>query len=101
MSQHSREGILENWPEDSDGWEKLENLKVTVQNDVMNRKFLKNFVMGAKIDTKVVIDLSMFEIGGWNRKLLEEGIEENGSQLLSIKIPSGDLLLTIQHLERQ
>ena len=53
---------------------------------------MKNFVMGAKIDPKVVMDLSIFKISGWNilqpsnRKLLEKGIEENYSQLLSIKI---------------
>ena len=57
-------------------------------------KFVKNFVMGAKIDPKVVTDLSIFKIGGWNilqpsnRKLWEEGIEENDSKLLSITIPS-------------
>ena len=78
-----------------------------VQNGVMRRKFVKNFVMDAKIDPKVVIDLSVFTIGGWNilqpvnRKLLKECIEENDSQLLSIKILSGDLFLTIQYLDRQ
>ena len=62
----------------------------------MKNQFVKNFVMGAKIDPKVVMDLSIFKIGGWNllqpgiRKLLEEGVEENDSQLLSMKIPSGD-----------
>ena len=32
----------------------------------MNGKFVKNFVMDAKIDPKVVMDLYMCEIGGWN-----------------------------------
>ena len=79
-----------------------------VQNIVTDGKFVKNFVMGSKIDPKVVMDLSIFKIVGWadpsqpsNRKLLEEGVEGNDSQLLSIKIPSGDLFLTIQNLERQ
>ena len=27
---------------------------------------MKNFVMGAKIDPKVVMDLSTFEMCGWN-----------------------------------
>ena len=49
-----------------------------VQNGVMNDKFVKNFVMNAKIDPKVVMDLSIFQIGGWNssqpinQKLLEK-----------------------------
>ena len=37
-----------------------------VQNGVMDGKFVKNFVMDAKIDPKVVMDHSMFKIGGWN-----------------------------------
>ena len=78
-----------------------------VQNGVMDGKFGKNFVLDAKIDPKVVMDQSMFKTGGWNilqpgiRKLLEDGIEENDSHVLSIKIPSRDLFLTIQYLERQ
>ena len=57
-----------------------------VQNVLMDRQFVKNFVMGANIDPQVVMDLFTFKIGGWNilqssnRKLLEEGIEENDSQ---------------------
>ena len=49
-----------------------------VQNGVMIGKFVMNFVMNAKIDPKVVMDLSTFKIGGWNslqpinQKLLEE-----------------------------
>ena len=27
---------------------------------------MKNFVMNAKIDPKVVMDLSIFKMGGWN-----------------------------------
>ena len=63
------------------------------QKIVMDEKFVKNFVMGAKIDLKVVMDLSFFKIGGWNilqpsnRKLLEEFINENEPWLL-IRIPS-------------
>ena len=37
-----------------------------VQNGVMDGKFVKNFVMNAIIDPKVVMDLSTFQIGGWN-----------------------------------
>ena len=57
-----------------------------VQNGVMDGKTVKKSVMCAKIDPKLVMDLSIFKIGGWNipqprnRKLLEEGIEENDSQ---------------------
>ena len=38
-----------------------------VQNIAMGDKFVKNFVMGAEIDPKVEMDLSMFEIGGWKK----------------------------------
>ena len=54
-----------------------------VQNSVMNEKFVKNSVMNAKIDPIVVMDLSIFKMGGWNslqpsnQKLLEEFIDEN------------------------
>ena len=37
-----------------------------VQNGVMNEKFAKNSVMTAKIGPKVVMDLSILNIGGWN-----------------------------------
>ena len=33
-----------------------------VQNSVMNDKFVKFFVMDAKIDPKVVMDLSLFKM---------------------------------------
>ena len=39
-------------------------MKKLVQNGVMNEKFVKNFVMNAKIDPTVVMDLSIFKIGG-------------------------------------
>ena len=65
----------------------------------MNAKFVKNSVMGAKIDPKVEIDTSIFEIGGWKilqrsnsirlLKLLEEFIDKNEPCLL-IGIPSRD-----------
>ena len=63
-----------------------------VQNGLMSEKIVKNFVMGAKIDPMVVMDLSVFKIGGWNslqpsnRKLSEEFINENEPRL-SIRIP--------------
>ena len=37
-----------------------------VQNSVMYGKFEKNFVLSAKIEPKVVMDLSIFKMGGWN-----------------------------------
>ena len=61
--------------------------------------------MNAKIDPKVVMDLSIFSIGGWNslqpinQKLLEEFIDENEPWLL-IGIPSRDPFLVTQYLER-
>ena len=62
---------------------------------VMNGKIVKNFVMDAKIDPKVVVDLSIFQIGGWNslqpinQNWLEEFIDENEPWLL-IGIPNRD-----------
>ena len=73
-----------------------------VQNSVMNEKFVKNFVSDAKIDPKVVMDLSIFKIGGWNSlqsiggNLLEEFSDENEPWLL-IGIPSR---VVTQYLER-
>ena len=32
----------------------------------MSEEFVKSSVMSAKIDAKVVVELSMFKIGGWN-----------------------------------
>ena len=67
---------------------------------VMSEKFVKNFVMGVKIDPKVVKDLSVFKIGEWNilqpsnRKLSEEFINENEPRL-SIRIPSRDSFFVI------
>ena len=55
-------------------------MKIKVQKGVMDEKFVKNFVVGAKINPKVVMDLSIFRVGGWNilqpiyQKLLEEFI---------------------------
>ena len=60
---------------------------------------MKNFVMGAKLDPKVVRILSIFKIGGWNilqpgnQKMLEESIEENEPQLVLIGILSRDSFL--------
>ena len=76
-----------------------------VQNNVMNEEFVKNFVMNAKIDPKVVMDFSIFKIGGWNslqpsnQNLLEEFMDESESWLL-IGIPSRDSVFMIQYLER-
>ena len=71
----------------------------------MDGKFVKNFVMDAKIDPKVVTDLSTFKISGWNslqpinENLLEEFIDKN-EQWLLIGIPSRDPFLVTQYLER-
>ena len=76
------------------------------QNVVMDGQFVKNFVVGAKIDPKVVMDLSIVKISGWNilepsnRKLSEGRIDENKPRL-SIKIIIRDSFFTIQTLERQ
>ena len=53
---------------------------------------MKNFVMDAKMDPKVEIDLSIFKIGGWNslqpinQNLLEEFNDKNEPWVL-IGIP--------------
>ena len=63
-------------------------------------------VMYAEIDPKVVVDLFIFKIGGWNslqlsnQNLLEELIDEN-EPWLSITIPSKDSFLVTGYLERQ
>ena len=73
-----------------------------VQIGVKNRKFVKN-LMNAIIDPKVVMDLSIFKIGGWNslqainQNLLEEFIDE---PWLLIGIPSRDPFFVTQYLER-
>ena len=68
-------------------------------------KFVKNFVMNAKFDPKVVMSLSIFKIGGCNslqpsnQKLLEDFIDENEPWLL-IGIPSRDPFFLTSYLER-
>ena len=48
------------------------------QKVVMDEELVQNVMMDGKIDPKVVMDLSIFKIGGWNilqtsnRKLLED-----------------------------
>ena len=76
-----------------------------VQNGGMNEKFVKNFEMNAKIDPKVVMDLSIIKVGGWNslppisQELVEEFIDENEPWLL-IGIPSRDPFFVTQYLQR-
>ena len=41
-------------------------MKKLIQNGLMAEKIVKNFVMDAKLDPKVVMDLSILKIGGWN-----------------------------------
>ena len=50
------------------------------QNLVMNEKYVKNSVMNAKIDPGVVMDLSVFKIGGWN--ILQPGAKNCWKNLL-------------------
>ena len=76
-----------------------------VQNIAWCEKFVKNFVMGAKIDPKVEMDLSTFKIGRWNilqfsnGKLLEESIEEAATVALLKGILSRDPSLVMHHLK--
>ena len=67
----------------------------SVQNGVMDGRFVKNFVMDAEIDPKVVIDLFIFKIGGWNslqpsNQNLREAFTDKNEPWLSIGIPSRD-----------
>ena len=61
--------------------------------------------MDAKIDVKVVIDLSIFKIGGWNclqprsQNFPVEFTDENELRL-PLGIPSRDPFLATQYLER-
>ena len=74
-----------------------------VQNGVMDGKFV--VLMDANIDPKVLMDLSISLIGGWNslqpidQMLWEEFVDENEPWLL-IGIPSRVPFLVTQHLER-
>ena len=77
----------------------------SVQNGAMDEKIVKKFVKDAKIDPKVVMELSILKIGGWNslqpinQNLLEGFIDENETWLL-VGIPSRDPFLVTQYLER-
>ena len=42
-------------------------MKEFVKNIVMDEHFLKDSVVDAKMDPKVVTDLSIFKVGGWNK----------------------------------
>ena len=75
------------------------------QNIVMDEEFVKNMVMNAKVDWKVVMDLSMFKIGGWNilqpsnPKLSDELTCETGPWLL-LGIPNKDPFFVTRFSER-
>ena len=75
------------------------------QNIVMTEQIVKNSVMNAAIDPKVVMDLPIFNIGGWNnlqpsnQQILEEFTDENEPWLL-IGIPNRDPFFVAQYLER-
>ena len=74
-----------------------------VQYGVMNEEFVKNFVMNSKIDPKVLMDLSVLRIGGWN-SLQSSNRWKNflmrKNFWLLIGMPSRDPLLVTQYLER-
>ena len=65
---------------------------------------MKNWFRTAEIDPKVVMYLSIFNIGGWNslqpinQNLLEEFVDQNEPWLL-IRIPSRDPFFATQYLE--
>ena len=76
-----------------------------VQNVAMDEELVQNVATGAKIDPKVEMDLSMFEIDGWkilqpsNRKLLEESNEEAATVALLIETPSRDSFLVMHYVK--
>ena len=76
-----------------------------VQNVAMCEKIVQNFVMGAKIDPKVVMDLSIFKIGGWNilqfsnRKLLEESYEEENYRCCLMGVLSRGSFLVMNYVK--
>ena len=80
-------------------------MKKLVQNVVMIEELVQNDVMDAKIEPKVVMDLSIFNIGGWNslepinQNLLEEFIDENKPWLF-FGIPIRDSFFVTQYFER-
>ena len=76
-----------------------------VKNSAMSDKVVKSTVMKAEIDPKVVMDLSIFKLGGWNNSmpsnptLLAEFVGENELWLL-IRIPNRDPFFVTQDLEQ-
>ena len=82
--------------------EKWENEKRN-QNIVTNEKLVKKNVMNAEIVPKVVVGLSIFNIGGYlqpsNQHFTEESNYENEPWLL-IGIPNRDPFHATQYLER-
>ena len=75
------------------------------QKFLMIAEFVKNSAMNAKIGPKVVMELTMFKIGGWNNlqprnpKLLEEFMDEHEPWSL-IGIPNRDPFTVTQHFGR-
>ena len=84
---------------DEDLVQKVEMDEELVQKVVMDEELVRNVVMDGKLIRRLCWICPCFKIRGWNflqtsnRKMLEEVIEENDSQLLSIKIPSGNCFL--------
>ena len=76
-----------------------------VHNGVMVEKFVKNFVMCARIGPKVEYGQIVFKIVGSNirqlsNRKLSEGFMNESEPRLSIRIPSRDSFLMTQYLER-
>ena len=76
---NAREGKI--WKSD----QKVVMDEALVQNGAADQELVQNGAMDVKIDPKVVVDLSIFKIGGWNslnstnQNLLEESIVKNES----------------------
>ena len=75
-----------------------------MKNSVVDEPLVKISVMNARIDPKVLMDLSIFKIGGWNlshtsnQHLLESYMDGNEA-CLSIGIPNRGPFFVTQDME--
>ena len=56
-----------------------------MKNNAMDEQMMENSVMDAKIDPKVVMDLSIFKIGGWNE--LQSIVQKSFAKFIVENLP--------------